>query len=272
MTWKTRRLRKHAAPAGSGLSWSQAEDATLLWHAGLPLVNLVTKVPATVDGTWAQSMGPAGLGCRGGSGGTPHIEFAAPANATSTDYTVFAYVNDDTGAGATRNPIDGDDSSSNRVFQLRFKSDDGVEFITFDTSGNPYFATGAAISFAPRVGLLVGRIVANTLTVWWQGKLQATGTASGTPRAVSAAALVNIAVNKTSSLTLTNAFQGQVLFAGHINRGWSDNEIISKSANPLEIFAPISRMWPTTPPSGGGGGGGGLISAISHYYSMMGAS
>lgn len=242
--WNTRRPRRNSPPAGSALSTSQTKDATFLWSAGLPLSSLVTQARGTQDGTWTATMGPGGLGCRSASGGTPHVEFAPSAAATSTDYTVFAYVNDDSGNGAIRSPIDGDNQTSARVFQLRFKADDGVEFITFDTSGNPYSATGAAISFAPRVGLLVGRIVGNSVSVWWQGKQYATASASNTPKAVSAADLIVIGCSKASSLTLTQGFPGQVLLAGHVNRGWTDSEIIANSENPWRLFAPIPRtLW-----------------------------
>lgn len=224
------------------LGGSLAAGLTFLWSATSAIQEIVGRKPATtVYGTWAPSTSPVGIAYRSG---TPNLQFAPPAAATSTDYTAFAYVNDDTGNGATRNPFDADDSGTARVFQLRFQSNDGIEFITFDTSGNPYFATSGALTWAPRVGMLVGRIVSNSMSVWWQGRQLATGSASGTAKTLSAALALNVGTNRSFAGAAFQSFPGQIMLAGHYNRGLSDAEIIALSQNPWLLFTPPPRrLW-----------------------------
>lgn len=252
-------------------AWAALSDAQLargltsLWSATLPLIDISNKRAAgTVAGTWAPSSSVTGVGYRGNAAGSNRLEFTGPASANSTDYTVWAYVNDDAGSGVIRNPIDGD-LAGERVFQLRFKADDGVEFITFDTLGNPYFASGAAISFAPRVGLLVGRIVGNTVSVWWQGKQYATGSASNTAATIAAKKLT-VAASYAGSLGGGLAgFPGQVFLAGHYNCGLGDAEIVALSRNPWQLFAPVPRrLWaPAASGAGSHAATGGLAAAAA---------
>ena len=191
--------------------------------------------------------GQHGLAVRGGV--TSVIRWPSTTFAASTSYTVMAMVIDDTGRGVIRNPFDADDANIARVFQFRLTASNAVQLITFDTAGTPYFATGTTATPATEKSVIFGRISNNELSVWLNGKQDATGSASGTPRTIqTSGAQLSIGSNVSN----TQPFGGQIYLCAHWPFALSDAEIASISANPWQLFAPEPRRLFVPAAVGGG--------------------
>lgn len=264
---------------GSVLAKTSLTNALeFLWSGNEIWRNIITGANGSAAGNFEtnQTITSQGISYFGSSTGSQRMQWPAPPKASSTSYTVFAYVNDNAGINVSRNPIDCDNAV--RVFQLRFQVNDGVEFITFNTGGSPFFATSAGITWtAPRMGLLVGRINNNALSVWWQGKEQATGSATGTAQTVSGGSVITIAGSPNNG----QGYQGGVLLAGLYNRALLDSEIVALSANPWQLFtAPRKKVWTpaaasgtiyTITPSGGIAFSGGTTLRRTHVQPVSGS-
>lgn len=229
------------------------DSLSFLWNALSPTIDLASGARYTAQGsTFLQTTRPGYgglLGLAGDGTGISYLDFpSGGVRRSSLSYTVFAYISDTTGTGAIRNPIDAD-TASGRVFQLRLQANSGPEFIVFDAGGTPYFATSGALSPLTKPALLLGRVSGLNISVWYDGVQRASGTMSTTANPLSGAAYLCIAASHNNS----QGFPGVVHIGGYVDRALNDAEIVSLSANPWQLFAPLPRRMWLGPPAAAGG-------------------
>lgn len=193
-----------------------------------PNSNASVSVPKVIakNGIGTYSASPAGT--------TPIFQ-TGQTGVTGADYSLFAFAYPNALA-AICSVIDDDvDTSSPRCFQFRLNSGK-VELITFDTSGNPYFATApsALTSNEAVMGVAMAAVVKGNSIASFQNGKKTSGTASNTQRTPTGD--FYIGQHKGTGAT---GWQGALHLCAIFNRALSDAEIKSLSDNPWQIFSPV---------------------------------
>lgn len=183
---------------------------------------------------------PKGMARQTTSGSSDVILDNVPTTATGANYSMLA-VGTANSTSTTQSAVDDDtDTSSPRVFQFRLNSAKG-ELITFDTSGNPYFATASAMSLAQlQAGFVLGAQVAGNSIALFQNGIKTGGSASNTQRTGSG----TVRIGQHKGVAGAGWTTGGLCLVAQWARTLSDAEFSSLTDNPWQLFAaPPRRLW-----------------------------
>jgi hypothetical protein len=173
---------QYCAPLDRGNPAAQGASVVVSYGAGS--LNAVTnRWPDLQIGIMSRNVGEFGKYDNAYSGGTGTADDRYSFPPTS-DFALLAVVDYSASPGVVSGILGGD-GSGNRQFQFRFNASNQLEFIRFDTSGSPYFATVAASS---RKGVVLAISVGASMRVYFR-EGTGTGTISNTPMAASRVSL-----------------------------------------------------------------------------------
>ena len=247
-------------------------DLAFVWTASVPDRELLTGIlGAPIGAGLGNAVGKLGKSARALPNNGLQFDFPRFSNG-SPNWTVVSLCINDAGYSNNRNPFDGDAPAEARVFQLRLDGDNRVNFIGFDTTvGGLSSVTTSATIAAGATAMLVGRVVGNTVSVWSDGVLGASGTISGTPKLPNSAnAKLKVGTYGSIASGVAANFPGQLLYNCYWNRALSAVEIKSLSDNPWQIFAPReTRLF--VPVSAGVGGTTTVTSDSAASYRVQGS-
>lgn len=174
-----------------------------------------------------------------------------------------------TSTGVLRYVIDADGggTSSYRFFQLRLTASGQPEFITFNSSKNPYFATASAIKNQLSPCVMIATVDSTgAMNVYYAERpynnyRTASGTRIGTP-AVSDV----VRFFQSMDVLATDPGVGEYSFLGMADKIWSPGELAALLDNPNLVYAP--RRISVWMPDVLGGAGRSRVAALMMRYSM----
>lgn len=127
-----------------------------------------------------------------------------------------------------------DDDDFPRRLQFRAGSTGNTEFIFFNTAGSAFTASSSGIQ-VNSVCISAATKLGSTITAYTDGVPGTPVTVTGTPQ--SGTTTVRAFVGRNGG----DNYQGTQVFSAWFNRALSDGEIKSISANPWQIFKPVTR-------------------------------
>lgn len=207
---------------GLGFAHTNTQTGALLHTAGSVSIK-PAPTKATSCGIGAYVSSPGGTN-------NPILQ-TGQTGITGSGYSLFAFGTADAAPGYAA--IDDDnDIIYPRCFQFRLYLGK-VELITFDTSGNPYFASATSALSATDLaaGVKMAAVVNGNSIASFQNKVKASGSASGTQRTPTGDFYVGQHKGAGAS-----GWSNALLFSAGWSRALSDAEIHSLSDNPWQIF------------------------------------
>jgi hypothetical protein len=179
-------------------------------------------------------------------------EYAEYTSFTSTNTFSLVAIWKPTSSGVNRSPIDGDANDGSREYQFRLNDLNQPEFIRFDISSNPYFATGVAVANPTAPCILVG-VSNNSIFTVYYAEIPFRGFQKVTtnPGFTLQQAFRHRFYQRAGGGG-TNLASGLHAFEGIALRAWSDAEATDLCKHPWKIFEdPFASFYYT--PAGGGG-------------------
>jgi len=159
--------------------------------------------------------------------GTGYIDLDAPLTSDFTLLTVHVPT-----SGNMLLDYDG----SPRTLQFRWFSNNGVQFIYFNTAGSPFFSTiTGAGSFVNRLCVSAAVKKGALITAYTQGIAAPSDTITGTPQSPPT---VLRAFNRRDATFA--GYNGVQIYSAWYNRALSSEEIAQISENPWQLFRPQS--------------------------------
>ena len=204
------------------------KGASVVVSYGGGSINAVTnRWPDIQVGVMSRNVGEFGKYDNAYSGGTGLADDRYSYPGTS-DFALLAVVDYSSSSGVVSGIL-GSDGSGNRQFQFRFNASNQLEFIRFDTAGNPYFATVAAAS---RKGVVLAVSIGASMRVYFRDAV-GTGTISNTPKEAARVSLGGSFGFDVEQKEFDRIYMGCVL------HGTTCEKMApSLLANPWQVFAP----------------------------------
>ena len=161
--------------------------------------------------------------------GTGYIDLNAPLTSDFTLLTVHVPTSGNMLLDYDGNP---------RTLQFRWFSNNGVQFIYFNTAGSPFFSTiTGAGSFVNRLCVSAAVKKGALITAYTQGIAASSETITGTPQSPPT---VLRAFNRRDSTFA--GYNGVQIYSAWYNRALSSEEIAQISQNPWQLFRPQSQQ------------------------------
>jgi len=220
------------------IDWSNpiTKDLSFVWGAANPGAEIVTGAKGfgyTTYPTIQTTVGISGKCARASSNSV--ISFSAAPIKASSAYTLLAFIVDDYGGGSIRNFFDADNQNYTRTFQFRCNTSSKADFIAFNTAGSAFTVTTSSNISISTASCIVGVANGNALSIYLNGRLDATAASTGTIRPINSANALTIG-GRISGGSLTNMFGGQIYLIAHFARALNASEIARLSANPWQLF------------------------------------
>lgn len=193
------------------------------------------------------SGGAIGVGkegvCRTYGSSVSGEQLAHSSSISTNDFTIVGYVSYSS-SGGYYSFLDSD-KGQNRVFQFRRDTSNRLEYIGFNTSGTPYFATTSATVANNTPAVCVARVRGADIKVFIHGGT-ATGTISGSPNPY--VGLLGMGASWAGASSepdpISNDLDGNIWYCGVIPYAVPDAIIENLIRNPWQLFAPqTQRIW-----------------------------